>query len=211
MALRFFTPSTTVVLAEPLQTRLRAWQELPAPSLGQAHYQVRYGVLHLHTEGLDPQQHRIKQLAAVGVSHGSIHPDDAFWIEPGSHDPEAWLAWLEFVGKAPLASFQLPFVRAFLEPALRLNLGLEPRFCWLDLAVLLPELFREAGEPGHDLEGWLDYFSLDHGDRRDVMGETLLQARLLQRLLAAARRRGVDSPAALQELARAHRWLHGAS
>lgn len=209
MPFRFFAKAAHPVLSDPLEARLQAWRQLPAASLTQAHYQVRYVVLHMATGGLDPERDPITALAAVGVSQGRIRPQDAFWIEPGSADPEAWLALLEFVGKAPLVGFQIPVLRAFLEPALQANLGLEHRFAWLDLAVLLPELFRAAGEGGPGLEAWLDYFSLLPEGRLDVMGDTLLRARLLQRLLAAARGRGADSPAALQELARARRWLHG--
>lgn len=211
MAFRFFAKAADPVLSASQGERLQAWQQLPVPSLNQPHYQVRYVVLYLATGGLDPEQHPITSLAAVGVSQGRIRPQDAFWMEPGSTDPEAWLGLLEFVGKAPLVGFQLPLLRAFLEPALEANLGLEDDFAWLDLAVLLPELFRGASEEGRGLEGWQEYFSLAPEARGDVMGNALSQARLLQRLLSAARSRGADTPAALLEQAKARRWLHGES
>ena len=210
MPMRFFGKAGPV-LSAPRQQRLQAWQaQAPAP-LGLAHYQTRYVVLHLGTEGLDPQTHSIRSLAAVGLSQGSIRPGDAFWIEPGRDDPEAWLAFLEFVGKAPLAGFQLPFPRPFLEQALEASLGLEFRPVWLDLAVLLSEIHREAAPPDPSLEGWLEHFGLSPEGPRDTMQDALLLARLLQRLLLAARARGIETPGDLQEQARARRWLHGES
>ncbi len=210
MPMRFFGKNAPL-LSIPQQQRLQAWQALAPPSLGLAHYQTRYVVLSLKTDGLDPRTHAIRSLAAVGLTHGRIRPDDAFWIEPGQPDPEAWLAWLEFVGKAPLVGFQLPFLRPFLEQALEASLELEFRSAWLDLAVLLPEIHREAVPPDAALERWLEQAGLGPEGPRDPMQDALLLARLLQRLLNAARTRGIETPAELQEQLRARRWLHGES
>lgn len=195
----------------PQQQRLQAWQALSPPSLGQPHYQTRYVVLSLNTEGRDPHTPAIRSLAAVGLTHGCIRPDDSFWIEPGQPDPDAWLAWLEFVGKAPLVGFQLPFLRPFLEQALEASLDLEFSSTWLDLAVLLPEIHREALPPNAALGQWLEQAGLAPEGPRDPMQDALLLARLLQRLLSAARTRGIETPAALQEQLKARRWLHGES
>lgn len=210
MSFNFFSKSSAPVLPEALAARLRAWQGLASPNLNQSHYQTRYVVLELVTSGLDPEQHEVTAVAALGLSQGRIRPGDAFLFAPGKGDAEAWLGFLEFIGKAPLLSYQVPVLSAFLEPVLKRELDVDFKPAWLDLGILLPELFRDAQVPGMTLDAWLAYFEIQmRGDTPDAMANVLALSRLSQRLLAAARGRGGESPAALLEQAKARRWLHG--
>lgn len=209
MSFNFFSKSSAPVLPDALAARLRTWQGLAPPNLNQAHYQTRYVVLEVATSGLDPEQHELTAVAALGLSQGRIRPGDAFLFAPGKGDAESWLGFLEFIGKAPLLSYQVPVLNAFLEPALKRELDVDFKPAWLDLGILLPELFRDAQVQGMNLEAWLEYFEIQMRDSADAMANALALARLSQRLLAAARGRGGESPAALLEQARARRWLHG--
>lgn len=200
MPFGFFDKSS---LAPALEARLKAWQALEPPALQLAHYQVRYLVLELGGQG------ERQTLAALGVSRGRISGQDAFWLDLATAGAEQWLAWLEFMGKSPLVCHQAPLVGGLLEPLLKQALGLEFKPVWLDLAQLLPELFRDARIQGVRQDAWLRHFELELPQPGDSMAGVLAQARLLQRLLAAAKARGVDNPGALLDLARARRWLHG--
>lgn len=206
--MRFFGKAAPV-LSDAQRRRLAAWQEQAPAVLELSHYQSRYVALQLGLEGLDPERHAISALAAVGLFQGAIRPTDAFWMTPDGNAAEAWLAWLEFVGQAPLVGFHLASVRPFLERALAASLGIEFRPVWLDLAVLLPELYREAGPTEATFAAWLEFFGLPPASAREPMQAALLLARLCQRVVQAARARGIDTPAALLEQLRARRWLHG--
>jgi len=208
MPFGFFQRSS---LPGPLAARLKAWQSLPAVNLHQSHYQTRYLVLDLATLSLDPEQGGLQSVAVVGMHRGRVSSDDAYWLDATSAGPEAWMGLLEFLGKSPLVTHKVPFVSAFLERALKQHLELEFRPQWIDLAVLLPELFRDVAVADGRLAHWLARFELEipADSGRDAMADALGMARLLQRLLSTARLRGVETPADLLEQAKARRWLHG--
>jgi DNA polymerase-3 subunit epsilon len=205
---RFSKPALPSGLAE----RLQVWQAQAAPSLYQAHYQTRYVVLAIAAQGLDPEAAgALQSLAALGLVQGRIGPEDAFHVDLSQARPEDWLDFLDFAGKSPWVAYGVPFVGPFVETALRRALGLDVRPTWIDLASLLSELFRDGPPPGARAAAWAAHFGLAQPETgaRQVVSDALTLARLLQRLLAAARARGLEQPADLIELARARQWLHG--
>lgn len=202
-----FKKTPAPVLPEDIACRVKAWQALE-PAMGQIHYQTRYVVLDTLNSGEEGQDRaRILNLTALGVSQGRICPDDAFAVSPlGLED---WVAFLEFVGKAPLVGYKLSFTLDLLVPALERELGVLFAPESLDLSILLPEFFRNFEPGGERLDTWLAHFGIRSGEVPQVMTGALVKARLLQRLLVAAQDRGVASPKALLDLSKARRWLRG--
>jgi DNA polymerase III alpha subunit (gram-positive type) len=205
---RFNRPALPPEWAE----RLQAWLAEPAVSLHQAHYQTRYVVLAISVRGLDPEADgALVSLAALGLTQGRITTQDAFCLDARRASPGDWLDFLDFAGKSPWVAHGVPFVAPFLETALRRALGFEARPTWLDLASLLSELFRDGPPPGARAAAWAAHFglALPEAGADPAVVDALTLARLLQRLLAAARARGLEQPADLVELARARQWLRG--
>jgi hypothetical protein len=81
--------------------------------------------------------------------------------------------------------------------------GVPVGFAWLDLAVLLPVLFRGSGCV--TLDDWLEHFGLGTEPRNDTVANAFAAAQLLLVVLAAADAAGIDSPAQLLSLPQARR------
>lgn len=206
---------TQAQLDEAMRARLEAWRRLPAPVLNDAHFRVRYVVVDLASTGLSPESDRLLGIAATGVRNGGIiAPDDALYLDlsgreegaPGVH--EQLLAFLDYVGKAPLVTYHEPYVGAFLQRVFKESLGLDFQPYWIDLAWLLPSMFDEKSHAVRPLDDWLEMFGLGgETGRRDAMANTLLLARLFQMLLVRAQDKEIDTAARLIDESRASSFL----
>lgn len=204
-----------------LQAALDAWRDASAPDLDQPHYLTRYVVVDVATSGLDASRDRVIGLAALGISQpaggrgqgGVILPEDAFAVDfTGTPDAEAMtdqqlLAFLRFVGRGPLVTYQAPFVGEFLGRLLVERLGVEWQPDWLDLAWLLPDLFKEKIDAMVSLDDWADAFGIEIPGRHDALADCVAIAKLWQLALPRALERGADTAAKMIGIGKARRWL----
>ena len=118
------------------------------------------------------------------------------------------ISFLHFVGKAPLIAYNVPFVAAMIERTLTEYLGIEWRLAWIDLAWVMPDLFRDLEHTGGGLDAWLDHFSIVSIRRHHAISDAYATAQLLQITIASGARKGFMTPASLLELEKARRHLH---
>ena len=202
-----------VALADDLQQALAAWQEQPAGP-DATHFHARYVVVDITTSGFKVDDDELLGITAVGVAHGGcVQPGDALALDFAGPDLDAaavdrqLVAFLQFVGKAPLVTYHTPFVGAFLQRAMKGRLGVDFQPACIDLAWLLPSMFEEKDHTQRPLDHWLELFGMESAGRRDSMSNTLLLARLFQRLLIRANAKGVDTAGKLVEESRASSFL----
>lgn len=202
-------------LADDVRAVLAAWRRRGGADLDQSHYHARYVVVDISTSGLDSERDAILGLAGLGLGRGGIIvPEDAFALDVrGAEGPEAGAldrrlaAFLRFIGNGPLVTYQAPFVGAFLARLFEGRLGLPFQPAWIDLAWLLPDLFKERIDGLVPMDAWLELFGIEVPGRRDPLADSVALARLLQVALARAAQRGADTPGKLIDIGRARRWL----
>lgn len=178
-------------LSDDALAALERWRASPAPALDEPHYLTRYVVVDISTSGPRAEEHELLGISAVAVQGGAVLPDDAFAADIDSSDTAAvdrqLLAFLDYAAKAPLVTYQSPFAMSFLRRIYGERLGLDFQPPWIDLAWLLPSLFPEKGISVAPLDDWLERCGIDTGaGRRDSMANTLVLARLFQKLLVRA-------------------------
>lgn len=200
-------------LPADLQQALSAWQAL-LEALDAGHFHARYVVVDITTSGFKLDEDDLLGITALGVAQGGcVQPGDAIALDftgPAMTDElldRQLVAFLQFIGKAPLVTYHTPFVGPFLQRALKDRLGIDFQPACIDLAWLLPSMFEEKDHTLRPLDHWLELFGMESEGRRDAMTNTLLLARLFQRLLVRAKAKGIDSAGRLLEESRASSFL----
>lgn len=211
-----------------LRNRLSAWQRRPRADLSLSHRRARYVVVDVETTGLDLRRDTPIAIGAVGVFDMAIAFDDAYQVvlrqatvsadanilihgiggetQLGGHDPAlAMLEFVEFAGTSPLVAFRADFDQAMLARATREILGVELRLPFIDLAFLLPALFR--GTQCGTLDDWLQHFGGAITVRHDPLADAFATAELLLVALTAAEGVGMGSGDRLLAMQKAQRWL----
>ena len=211
-----------------LGDRLAAWQRRPREELAVPHAIARYVVVDVETTGLDLRRDRLIAIGAVGVRDGTIRFDDCFDAilrqprasadanilihgiggesQLGGSDPAAaMLDYLEYAGKAPAVAFRADFDRTMLERGTHDILGVRLGLPFLDLAFLLPALFKDAG--CETLDAWLAHFDLVVPVRHHALADAYATAQLLLIALHAADAAGMHTAAQLLATQKAQRWL----
>jgi len=212
----------------PLGDRLAAWQRLPRAEVALSHARTRYVVVDVETTGLDLRRDTLIAIGAVGVTGSAAALDDGFHAvlrqvhasadanilihgiggqaQLGGDDPaRVLLDFLGFAGKAPLVAFRADFDRPMLERGIHEILGVTAALPILDLAFLLPALFR--GTSCDSLDDWLAHFGLGNVERHHALADAWASAQLLLIALAAAENVDMRTPAALFAMQKAQRWL----
>ena len=198
-----FRDQPAAQLAEDVRTQLAQWRETAAPALDEVHFHARYVVVDVATGGRQGNADELQAISAVVVRRGAIRPTESFFLDfTGELEADTvdrqLLAFLQFVGKAPLVTYHVAYLEPFLQRVMRERLGVDFQSQWVDLAWLLPSMFDDKSHAPLPLDRWLEIFALDAGDgRRDPMENTLLIARLLQMLLVRATGKEVDTAAKL--------------
>lgn len=207
-------------LPDDLRRELESWRASPAPALDEPHFHTRYVVIDVATSGSRADEDELKGISALGVKAGSLVASDAFALDFTADDAATTetkagrtvdrhlIAFLKYAAKAPLVTYHVPFVSGFLERAYRERLGVDFRPQWIDLAWLLPSLFKEKSETLQPLDEWLEIFGLAGGGRRDTMANALMLARLFQILLARANSQDILSAGKLVEESKSASVLH---
>ena len=180
------------------------------------------------TTGLDLARDGVVSVGAVGVDGGRIVLADAFGAvlrqsqastdanilihgiggeaqRAGIEPAEALIAFLEFAGRDPLIAFRAEFDRPMLARACREILGVEPTLVWIDLAWLLPALFR--GTACDSLDDWLVHAGVPPSARHDAVGDAFATAQLALVALDAADRVGMRTSDDLVAMQKAQAWL----
>lgn len=227
---RFFQRPPAVILPPDQAARLARWQALPAADLGLSHYRSRYVVVDVEASGLNMGKDRLISIGAVAVVDGVIDPADAFEVilrqdvvsdtdnilihgiggqaQQGGVEPaEALLAYLDYVGKSPLVAYHALFDKTMIERAMLRYLGTKTDHAWIDLAWVVPELYKDMLDGHVGLDHWLAVFGIENIQRHNAVSDSLATAMLLQVAMAKASSRGSESPQSFIEIEKARRWL----
>jgi len=217
-------------LSQAQQARLDAWRALPEPSLDLSHFQTRYIVADVEASGLHMGKDRLISIGAVGLSESLIANDDAFEVilrqeevsdtanillhgiggsaQRDGIDPiEALLSFLDYAGKSPLVAFHAVFDQTMIEKAMREYLGIKWQRQWIDLAWVLPVLYKDRQEVQTTLDYWLEQHGIENIVRHNAVSDSYATAKLLQVALARAAARGAETPKTLVDMERTRRWL----
>jgi len=229
---RFLRPAHDAGAAlDARQEQLLAdWRQLPDADQRRSHYRSRYVVIDVAVSSGDAHAARLLAIAAVAVVDGQIAFRDAWQLLQPDAGPapgaaasppttatelpadspmvDGLLSFLGFVGKSPVVAHNARFVRRVMQRTLAEYLGVRLRLPWLDLAWILPDLFREVDAGPEKLDAWLEHFGIASIKRHDALSDAFATAQLLQIALAHAASKGFDTPASLRELEKARRHLH---
>ena len=228
---RLFGAAPPAVDLPPAQrASLADWQRLPAVDLDAAHQRCRYVVVDVETSGLNMKSDRLISIGAVALVDGRIDFADAFAVilrqdqvssdanilihgiggsaqSEGIDPATALLAFLGYIGKAPLVAYHAFFDRAMIEKAMRQYLGVALAQTWIDLAWVLPSLFPDLTSARANLDDWLNLFAIENIMRHNAVSDAYATAKLLQVAISACNQRGVASPAGLLRQEKARRWM----
>jgi DNA polymerase-3 subunit epsilon len=210
------------------EARLGAWRGRRPPDLGHPHARTRYVVVDVETTGLDLRRDTLVAVGAVGVARSRIAIGDAYSavLRQAQASPHAnilihgiggeaqlagtdpvWalIEFLEWAGKSPLVAFRAEFDQTMLERGMKDLFGVPVGFAWIDLAFLLPALFR--GTECDSLDDWTGHFGIAAGTRHDAVADAFATAQLFLIALQAADAVGMGSAGQLLEMQKAQRWL----
>jgi len=211
-----------------LRERLSAWQRLPRADLSLPHRHARYVVVDVETTGLDMRRDLPIAIGAVGFRDNAITFGDAYEVvlkqssasadanilihgiggqmQLAGRDPAlAMLEFVEYAGSSPLVAFRAEFDQSMLVRAAWTYLGVALKVPFIDLAFLLPALFRHA--ECSSLDDWLAHFGRAAPARHDPVADAYETAQLLLLALAAADAVGMASAQSLLAMQKAQRWL----
>lgn len=211
-----------------LGDRLARWQRLPKADLALPHAGTRYVVVDVETSGLDLRRDRLIAVGAIGLNRGVIVLDDGFdavlrqrqaspdanilihgiggEAQLGGRDPaEGVVAFLEYAGRAPLCAYRSEFDQPMLERGVFEILGVHVRLPFVDLAFLLPALFK--GTECDSLDDWLAHFAIATPSRHSAVADAYATAQLGLIALTAAEAVGMHTAADLLAMQKAQRWL----
>ena len=151
--MRFFKPFDwhRPRLTAAQQAQLVRWQALRPCPLRAPLPAFCFVVIDCETTGLDRRRDHVLSIGAVRVHQNAFALSDCFTVtlkqavpstednillhglsateqRAGREPQAALLAWLDFIGKAPLVGFHASFDRAMLQKTLYQHLGYYPRF-----------------------------------------------------------------------------------
>lgn len=225
--------SPAVALTPEQAAALEAWRKLPAEDFSRSHFLTRYVVVDVEASGLHMSKDRLISIGAVAVNGGMIELGDAFEVvlrqdEVSSHDNilihgiggsaqrdgkepvDALLAFLHYIGKAPLVAYHALFDQTMIENAMSRYLGSAISLPWIDLAWVLPELYRERIDNQVGLDPWLASFGIENILRHNAVSDAYATAKLLQVAQTRGASLGKDSAEIFMDIEKARRWLRRA-
>jgi len=220
-----------VILSSEQRQALEAWQALPDADLHCMHNRARYVVVDVESSGLNMKKDRLISIGAVALVDGQMDFNDAFQVvlrqdrvsthenilihgiggsaqSEGVEPVEALLAFLGYIGKAPLVAYHAFFDQALIDKAMSEYLGMELEQVWIDLAWVLPDFFRFRMDGRVALDDWLQHFEIENILRHNAVSDAYATAKLLQIAIAHGTHKGADSPASFIKIEKARRWMH---
>ncbi|MFZ4537851.1 MAG: exonuclease domain-containing protein [Propionivibrio sp.] len=204
---------------------------MPEADLDLEHTRCRYVIVDVETSGLNMKTDSLISIGAVALVDGRMDFNDVFQVvlrqdkvsthenilihgiggsaqSEGMDPVEALLAFLQYIGKAPLVAFHAFFDQSMIEKAMAEYLGVVLGQTWIDLAWVLPSLFQDRMEVKMSLDDWLDIFEIENILRHNAVSDAYATAKLLQVAIAAGSQKGADSPASFLKIEKARRWMH---
>lgn len=193
--------------------RLDAWCRLPPSPRTTCFEESRYVVLDVETTGLNLVTDSLISIGAVAVVNNRIAIGDHFSIvlqqreasrkenilihgisgseqRDGLSPEEALLAFLEFLGNAPLVAFHVAFDETMIRRAIKQYLGFKFNHPWLDLAYVMPALNPELMHTHRVLDDWAQQFGIFNEARHNALADALATAQLLLVAMAQIRHSG---------------------
>lgn len=212
---------------------LAAWRRLPVPDFSRPHYRTRYVVVDVEASGLHMGKDRLISIGAVAVNGGLIDAADAFEVvlrqdqvssnenilihgiggsaqRDGVEPVEALLRFADYVGKDSLVAYHAEFDKAMIERAMKRHVGITMDLPWIDLAWVLPELYRERLDAQVTLDVWLGQFQIGNFLRHNAVADAYATAQLLQVAITRGTSTGKDSAQSFLDIEKARRWVHRA-
>lgn len=175
---------------------------------------TRFVVLDISTTGLDSGKDRITSIAAVAIKGGVIDPADVLAMDLDAPDEARGFAQerqlaclLQFIGNSPVAAYPAPFVAAFLAQPMKALLGIDFAPVWINLATMLPELFRDQIATQVPVDEWLHLFEIEAEGRHDALVDAVAEAKLMQIAMVRLAQREVFILEQLLDLEKARQWL----
>lgn len=222
-----------VTLTAAQQQAIANWESLPAVDSKLPHQLSRYVVVDVESSGLDMKKDRLISIGAVAVVNGVIDFNDAFEVflrqeeasthanilihgiggsaqRDGMDPPEALVTFLQYLGKSPLVAYHALFDQTMIEHAMSDHLGLSFEQTWIDLAWVMPDIFREAIAEQVDLDDWLTLFGIENIQRHNAVSDAYATAQLLQVAIARGSQRNALSPASFVQIEKSRRWMRNA-
>ena len=219
------------ILSPEQRQVIEDWRQLPAEDLAVRHNQRRYVVVDVESSGLNMRKDRLISIGAVALTDGRMDFNDAFQVvlrqervsttenilihgiggsaqSEGTEPAEALLAFLRYIGKAPLIAYHAFFDQSMIDKAMNEYLGMELEQTWIDLAWVLPDFFQFRTNGRVALDDWLQLFGIENIMRHNAVSDAYATAKLLQVAIAAGMRKGADSPASFLKIEKARRWIH---
>jgi DNA polymerase-3 subunit epsilon len=216
------------------QQRLDAWESLPRTPLDAPVSETRCVVVDVETSGLNLREDRLISIGAVAVVNGKVALGDSFYVVlrqeaasekgnillhgigttaqlKGAPPIEALLAFLDYLGKAPLVAFHVTFDETMIRRALREYLGYSFKHPWLDLAYVMPALNPPLAHRYRALDDWIGHFGIRIDVRHNALADALATAQLFQVALAQGARKNITDFAGLRDLEKAQRWVNRVS
>jgi DNA polymerase III subunit epsilon len=207
-------------LAPEIEARVHAWKRNRDADLRVPLSEARLVVVDTETSGLDPTRSKLLSIGACLVEAGAhslastlevflrqeqasdtanilVHGIGHQRQTQGASPDEALAAFLEFSGKPLFVGYHALFDATALQRALRDILGVKLASAWLDLALVLPALFPEAGADGWELDRWLSHFHIQNFNRHGALADAVATTGLLLVAMARADKTGLHDPRAL--------------
>ncbi len=221
-------------LSPQQRQRLAAWQALPRPALEAPITAARCVVVDVETTGLNLMQDRLISIGAVALVNGKIVLGDSFYVIlqqqaasdkknillhgigmtaqlQGEPPADGLLAFLDYLGKAPLVAFHVAFDETMIRRALSEHLGLPFKHPWIDLAYVMPALNPSLAGKYHSLDDWIGHFGIHIDARHNALADALATAQLLEIARVQALKTNITNIAGLRSLEKAQRWVSGVS
>ncbi|HEY6093471.1 MAG TPA: 3'-5' exonuclease [Gallionellaceae bacterium] len=221
-------------LALAQQQRLAAWTAMPGADLTSAVSESRCVIVDVETSGLNLMEDKLISIGAVALVNGKIALGDSFYVVLQQHSAsdrdnillhgigtaaqlegvapaEALLAFLDYLGKAPLIAFHVTFDETMIRRALREHLGFSFRHPWLDLAYVMPGLNPPLAQKYRALDDWIAHFGIHIDVRHNALADALATAQLFQVAMVQAGRKNITDLAGLRDLEKAQRWVDSVS
>jgi DNA polymerase III subunit epsilon len=217
-------------LTDARRAALAAYQALPRRDLHAPLDTQRFVVVDVESSGLNIHSDRLIAIGAIAVSDGVarlgqsfevvlrqttassidnilVHGIDGTTQTAGAEPADGLLAFLAFLGNAPLIAYHADFDRAMINRAARAHLGATIANPWIDLAWIAPALCPEIATGRRALDDWTAAFDIANTNRHNAVSDACATAQLLLILLSRARAQGHASLADLRELEDNQRWL----
>lgn len=220
-----------VVLSPEQCQALESWQQMPAIDLSCLHSHCRYVVVDVESSGLDVRKDRLISIGAVALVNGRLDFKDAFQVvlrqdqvsthanilihgiggsaqHEGKDPVDALLAFLRYIGKAPLVAYHAFFDQAMIDKAMLEYLGIKLGQTWIDLAWVLPDFFTFRADGRVPLDDWLRLFEIENILRHNAVSDAYATAKLMQVVMAQSAHKNADTPASFIRIEKARRWMY---